>query len=205
MQGFIIDVKRARSEDSIVSILTSQKMEILYRFYGARHSIVTTGYKIDFESETDSPRFMPKLRNITHLGFPWLAEFERMRVWQNFVALLYRHLKDVELPGSFYYNMLDHYASIWHLQNPKRSAVEAYLHLLKEEGRLHPPDRCFACGEILDKKVSLIRAYLPAHPKCAISAIYDKSAIKRAFETLSTIELEDEEVERLWLTMTEGM
>lgn len=205
MQGFILDVKKARSEDSIVSILTPEKLKTLYRFYGARHPIVTTGYKIDFEAETDSANFMPKLRNVTHLGYPWLAEFERMRVWQSFVVLLYRHLKDVELPGSFYYDMLERYASIWHLQNPKRSSVEAYLHLLMHEGRLHPPDRCFACSGELEDIVSLIRAYLPAHPKCAIAPTYKKSKVEKLFLTLSTIELEDEEVERLWMTMTEGL
>ncbi len=205
MQGYILDVKKAKNEDSIVSLLTAEKIKTLYRFYGARHPIVTTGYKIDFEIEQDSIQFMPKLRNITHLGYPWLSDLERMRVWQNFVVLLYRHLKDVDLPGPFYFDMLERYASIWHLQNPKRAAVEAYLELLKSEGRLHLPESCFACGKELEERCCLIRAFLPAHPQCVIAQKFETEKIEEMFETLSTIGLENEEVESLWLTLCEGM
>ncbi len=205
MQGYIIDVKKAKNEDCIVSVLTPRKIKTLYRFYGARHSIVTTGYKIDFEAESDSSGFMPRLRNITHLGFPWLSEMERLRVWQNLVMLLYAHLKDIELPGPFYFEMLEKYSGIWHLQNPKRSAIEAYLSLLKHEGRLHMPNRCFACGEKLQKSVSLVRAFLPAHPTCAISSVYSVEKIENAMMNLSTIELEDEEIGSMWLIMSQGL
>jgi len=205
VQGYILDVKRAKNEDSVVSLLTREKVETLYRFYGARHPIVTAGYKIDFEIEKDSIRFMPKLRNITHLGYPWLADLDRMRVWQNLVTLLYRHLKDVDLPGPFYFDILERYASVWHLQNPKRAAVEAYLELLRHEGRLHMPDYCFACGKELDERCSLIRAYLPAHPHCVIAAKFETKKIREAFVALSTIALEDDEVDLLWLTMCEGL
>ncbi|WP_457594322.1 recombination protein RecO [Hydrogenimonas sp.] len=204
MQGYILDIKKAKNEDCIVSLLTPEKIKTLYRFYGARHPIVTTGYKIDFEAEIDSIQFMPKLRNITHLGYPWLSDIERLRVWQNFILLLYRHLKDVELPGPFYFEMLEHYASIWHLQNPKRSAVEAYLRLLEHEGRLHLPDSCFACGRKLEERIALIRAYLPAHPGCVIAPKFEAKKVRKAMKSLSTIELDDEEVESLWLTLNEG-
>ena len=205
MQGYILEVRKARSEDTIVSVLTPEKVKTLYRFYGARHPIVTAGYKIDFEAEYDSLRFMPKLRNVTHLGFPWLADLERMRIWQSFVALLHRHLKDVDLPGPFYFETLERSAAIWHRQNPKRSAVEAYARLLRHEGRLHLPDTCFSCGRAVGERVALIRAFLPAHPECAIAATFDTENVLTFMESLSTIELEDETVERLWLTMLEGM
>ncbi len=204
MQGYILDIKKAKNEDSIVSLLTQEKIKTLYRFYGARHPIVTIGYKIDFEVEQDSLQFMPKLRNIIHLGYPWLSNLERMRVWQNFIMLLYRHLKDVELPGPFYFKMLEHYASIWHLQNPKRSAVEAYLQLLEHEGRLHLPDNCFSCGRKIEEQTSLIRAYLPAHPNCVIAPKFETKRVGRALQSLSTIELDDEEVEAMWLILSEG-
>ncbi|BDY12326.1 recombination protein RecO [Hydrogenimonas cancrithermarum] len=205
MQGYILNVKKAKNEDTIVSILTPEKLKTLYRFYGARHPIVTTGYKIDFEVEQDSLQFMPRLRNVIHLGFQWLKESERLQVWQHFIALLYEHLRDVELPGPFYFGLLEHYAAIWHLQNPKRSAVEAYLSILEHEGRLHDPDLCFACGRPLNDEISLIRSFLPAHPNCVIARSYPRTTIQTLMATQKTILLDDKEVEGLWLTLLEGM
>ena len=205
MQGYILNVRKAKNEDTIVSVLTRERIETLYRFYGARHPIVTTGYKIDFESERDSWQFMPRLRHAIHLGHPWIRENDRLQVWQHFIALLYDHLRDVELPGSFYFDLLERYAAIWHLQNPKRSAVEAYLEILGHEGRLHEPEICFACGNPLEEHISLIRAYLPAHPRCVIARNYSKEEIEKLTVTKKTIHLDDEEVEGLWLTLLEGM
>ncbi|WP_456380794.1 recombination protein RecO [Hydrogenimonas sp.] len=205
MQGFVLDVRRAKNEDTIVTILTPERIETLYRFYGARHSIVTTGYKIDFEIERDARRFMPKLRHVVHLGYPWLKESERLRAWQHFIALLHEHLEDVELPGNFYFDLLERQASIWHLQNPKRSAVEAYLAILAHEGRLHTPDSCFACGASLKERIALIRAFLPAHPHCVIARSYPKEKIVTLMATKKTIHLDDADVEGLWLTLLEGM
>jgi recombinational DNA repair protein (RecF pathway) len=205
MQGFILNVRKAKNEDTIVTLLTPEKVKTLYRFYGARHPIITTGYKIDFEAEQDAIRFMPRLRHVIHLGYPWLKENERLRTWQHFIALLHEHLRDVELTGPFYYDLLEHLASIWHLQNPKRSAVEAYLAILDHEGRLHAPDTCFACGRPLDGEIALIRAFLPAHTRCVIARSYPKERIETVMATKKTILLDDSEVEGLWLTLLEGM
>ncbi|WP_353663035.1 recombination protein RecO [Hydrogenimonas sp. SS33] len=205
MQGYILHVRKAKNEDTIVHVLTPERLKTLYRFYGARHPIVTTGYKIDFETEQDSFRFMPRLRHVIHLGFPWLMQSDRLQVWQHFIALLYEHLKDVETPGPFYFDLLERYAALWGLQNPKRSAVEAYLELLEYEGRLHTPEACFICGGRLEEQVSLIRAYLCAHPKCVIARKMEEEKITRLFATKKTIHLEDGEVENLWLTLLEGM
>ena len=205
MQGFILHVRKAKNEDTIATILSSGKVETLYRFYGARHPIVTTGYKIDYEVEHDATPFMPRLRNVIHLGYPWLKEGERLQVWRYFCTLLHEHLRDVELPGTFYFDLLEHYASIWHLQNPKRSAVEAYLQILSHEGRLHTPASCFACSHTIGSEVTLVRAYLPAHPACAIGGRYPTPTIEKLFNTLSTIHMEDREVERLWLLLLQGM
>lgn len=205
MQGYILNTKKAKNEDVIVSILTKEKMEVLYRFYGARHSVVTTGFKIDFEIEIDSIQFMPKLRNIIHLGFTWLKEIERFSIWQQFLTLLYDHLKDVDIPGNFYFNMLEESASIWHLQNPMRIAIEAYISLLNFEGRLHKPTNCYICSETLENEVALIRAFLPAHPTCVVARNYQKDKIKTLMQTQKSILLDDKEVEGLWLTLLEGM
>ncbi|WP_300364466.1 recombination protein RecO [Hydrogenimonas sp.] len=205
MQGFILNVRKAKNEDTIVTILTEKKIKTLYRFYGARHPIVTTGYKIDFESEQDSYQFMPRLRHVIHLGYPWIKETDRLQVWQYFIALLFEHLRDIELPGPFYFELLERQASIWHLQNPKRSAVEAYLAILAHEGRLHEPETCFACGGRLEERISLIRAYLPAHPRCTIARSYPAETVHTLIETKKTIHLDDRDVEGLWLTLLEGM
>ncbi len=52
MQGYIIHITRVKDEDLIVTILTQNVIKTTYRFYGARHSSVHLGYKIDFESLT---------------------------------------------------------------------------------------------------------------------------------------------------------
>jgi recombinational DNA repair protein (RecF pathway) len=205
MQGFILHVRKAKNEDTIATILTPERLETLYRFYGARHPIVTTGFKVDFEIERDGMPFLPRLRHVIHLGYPWLKEPERLRTWQHFCALLHEHLRDVETPGSFYFDLLERYASVWHLQNPKRAAVEAYLELLAHEGRLHPPIDCFLCGGHLEEKCALARAYLPAHPRCLVARPLDTDAVMQLFETKKTIHLEDDTVETLWLTLLEGM
>jgi recombinational DNA repair protein (RecF pathway) len=205
MQGYILNVKKAKNEDTIVSILTKERLEVLYRFYGARHPVVTTGFKVDFEIEKDSIQFLPKLRNVIHLGFPWLKEINRLTIWQNFITLLYDHLKDVEIPGSFYFDILEHSANIWQYQNPMRTAIESYLSILEHEGRLHEPDNCFICSKPLEDSVSLIRAYLPAHPKCVIAREYRLELIKQLMETKKSILLDDNDVEGLWLTLLEGM
>ena len=49
MQGYIIDIKPVKDDDLIVSILTENELLTTYRFYGARHSNINIGYKIDFE------------------------------------------------------------------------------------------------------------------------------------------------------------
>ena len=51
MQGYIINVNKARDEDVIVTILAQDNLYTLYRFYGARHSQINLGFKIDFEIE----------------------------------------------------------------------------------------------------------------------------------------------------------
>ncbi|NPA50850.1 MAG: recombination protein RecO, partial [Epsilonproteobacteria bacterium] len=40
MQGFILDLRRVREEDLIVTIITKDEIRDYYRFFGARHSIL---------------------------------------------------------------------------------------------------------------------------------------------------------------------
>ena len=70
MQGYIIRLNRARDEDLVVTILTQQNLETLYRFYGARHSTINLGFKIDFESEISLKSSIGRLRDVIEEEIP---------------------------------------------------------------------------------------------------------------------------------------
>ena len=53
MQGYILRVQKVRDEDLLVFVLTPNLLVKSYRFFGARHSNIMTGYKIDFELEQE--------------------------------------------------------------------------------------------------------------------------------------------------------
>lgn len=84
MQGFLLQTQSIRDEDLIVRVLTKNQLKTLYRFYGKRHSVLNVGRKIDFEEENDD-KFLPKLRNILHLGYLWEREMERLFFGNAFV------------------------------------------------------------------------------------------------------------------------
>ncbi|MDX9967263.1 recombination protein RecO [Sulfuricurvum sp. IAE1] len=205
MQGFIIRLNRAREEDTIVTIIAEESLQTLYRFYGARHSPINVGYKIDFEAEHSLKSSIARLRDVIHLGYPWLGDFERMRLWQQFISLFYPHLKDAEEIGSFYFALLDDAASKWKEQNPKRVAVEAYVRLLEHEGRLHRDMDCFFCDLPIEGDISLIRAFLPAHRQCSHTLSINPKGLEWLYEHASTLFLDDREVERLWYVINEGL
>jgi hypothetical protein len=91
------------------------------------------------------------------------------------------------------------------MQNPKRIAVESYVRLLEHEGRLHKELLCFFCDNPVEEDVSLIRAYLPAHPKCSHTLSINRDGLKELFENYSTLFLSDKEVDRLWYVLIEGL
>ena len=105
MQGYILHTQKVRDEDLLVYILTPSLLVKSYRFYGARHSNVLQGYKIDFELEGGG-NFLPHLRSVLHLGYRWLLSRERLLVWQQFMRLLYAHLRDVEQIDEVYFREL---------------------------------------------------------------------------------------------------
>lgn len=144
MQGYIIWIQKQKSEDLIIQILTPTELKTLYRFYGARHSIIHLGRKIDFTQEHNGI-FMPKLRNIMHLGFSWEREAERLYVWQRFTLLLHRHLRDISVIDEEYFRILDSGAHRLSSQNPKRVALEMYAQILQLEGRNPLSQRCIIC------------------------------------------------------------
>lgn len=205
MQGYILHMNRARDEDLVVSILTKQHLETLYRFYGARHGTINLGFKVDFESEMSLKSSIGRLRDVIHLGFPWITDYERLRLWQQFIALFYPHLSQSEETGSFYFELIDHAAHQWQRQNPKRIALEAYARLLSYEGRLHDEARCFFCDQPIGDDVSMIRALIPAHPGCSHRLSVNKKGMDELYSELSTLFLDDLEIDRLWNVLLEGL
>ena len=107
MQGFIIDIKPCRDDDLIVLILSDNHLYSTYRFYGARHSTINIGYKIDFELESNYKSTIPRLKDVMHLGFPWIFDKDKLYLWQRFLKLFYPHLKDIEEVDPFYCTLLN--------------------------------------------------------------------------------------------------
>ena len=204
MQGYIINVNKARDEDVIVTILTHHNLYTLYRFYGARHGQINLGFKIDFETEATVKSTMDRLRDVIHLGFPWITDRSRLFIWQQFTALFHKHLLDSEELESFYFELLEEAALIWQTQNPKRIAIESYVRLLAFEGRLHEEMLCFFCDSEIKEDITLIRAFLPAHAECIHALPININAIKELYTTGSSLFLNDKEVERIWHVLLEG-
>ncbi|MFZ3053074.1 MAG: recombination protein RecO [Sulfuricurvum sp.] len=205
MQGFIIKLSRVKDEDMIVTIISEENLTTLYRFYGARHSPINLGFKIDFEAETSLKSSIPRMRDVLHLGFGWMGEYNRIRIWQQFIALFYPHLQHSDDIGSFYFQLLESAAQNWKNQNPKRLAIEAYIQLLEHEGRLHRDLNCFFCDNPIYTDISLIRAFLPAHKECAHTLSINAKGLSWLYDHYSTLFLDDFEIERLWHVINEGL
>ena len=205
MQGYIINLNKVKDEDLIVTILSKNSLETLYRFYGARHGTINIGFKIDYEIELSAKSTIGRLKDVIHIGFPWINDYKLLRLWQDFVALFSQHLKDAEDIGSFYFDILEQASQEWHKQNPKRVAIEIYVKLLEHEGRLHHELNCFLCSKPIIGDISLIRAYLPTHESCTHTLSINRNALHELFTKKSTLFLSDKEVNRLWNILLEGL
>ncbi len=204
MQGYIINVNKARDEDVIVTILTHHNLYTLYRFYGARHGQINLGFKIDFEVESSVKSTISRLRDVIHLGFPWIRDRSRLFIWQQFTALFHKHLQDSEELDPFYFELLEEASLIWQTQNPKRIAIESYIKILAFEGRLHQDMICFFCEEEIKENITLIRAFLPAHAECIHAIPLNMAAVKELIYSGSSLFLNDKEVDRVWHVLLEG-
>lgn len=205
MQGFIISVNRAKDEDTVVTIITHDHLYTLYRFYGARHSTVNIGYKIDFEIEDSHKTTISRLRHVLQISYPWLRDRDRLYIWQQFIKLFQSHLRDSTSLDSFYFELLDACAAIWDKQNPKRVVVEAYTKLLEHEGRLHSERRCFLCEGPLNENYTMLRAFLPAHEACAHKSSLSAQGLEHLIQHHDSIMLNDKEVSKLYDTVLEGL
>ena len=204
LQGYIINTTPQKNEDLIVTILTKQKIKRLYRFYGARHSIIHVGHKIDFELEV-SGLYMPKLKNTIHLGFSWESRHDRLYVWQQFLRLLNKHLIDAGELDEFYYTMLEKGSKKMDRQNPQRVALEMMISLLKFEGRIYDGERCFVCNNMLKEDISLARSMLFAHPECIGGKIFEKNMVLNLLKNGSSAKIDDDEIEKFWQVVIKGL
>lgn len=239
MQGYIIHTQNQKNEDLIVRILTKNEIKTLYRFYGARHSIVHIGRKIDFIQENNGI-FMPKLRNVFHIGFNWEREEERLYIWQRFIGLLHQHLKDIYTIDQAYFEILDFGAQKLCAQNPKRVVLEMYAQILRYEGRKPTNMHCILCAQLLTNpppldfapeelllgrynkpfsgksntlndnpasnvQINVTRGFLGAHTECVYGEMFDYDKLQSFLESASTIELDDEEVQRAYQVLLLGL
>lgn len=205
MQGYIINLNKVKEEDLIVSILSDGNLESLYRFYGARHGTINIGFKIDYEIEPSAKSTIGRLKDVVHIGYPWINDYKLLRLWQDFTGLFYKHLKDAEELGSFYFELLENASTQWNKQNPKRVAVESYVRLLEQEGRLHKEHYCFLCSREITGDISLIRAYLPTHFNCTHTYSIKRSGLDELYNNKSSLFLNDKEIDRLWNVLMEGL
>ena len=164
MQGYIIDIKPVKDDDLIVSILAENEVLTTYRFYGARHSNINIGYKIDFELE-NTRSTIPRLKDVIQLGFPWILDNEKMYCWQRYIKLFYPHLKDIEGIDPFYFYALENLVHVMIKQNALRAICESYISLLEYEGRFHTDFECLICESEIIEDISLVRGFMPTHAK----------------------------------------
>lgn len=204
MQGYIIDIKSVKDDDLIVTILTENELLTTYRFYGARHSNINIGYKIDFELEKTKST-ISRLKDVMQLGFPWILDSQKMYCWQRYIKLFYPHLKDLEELDSFYFYLLENLLYKIEKQSAQRAILESYLALLENEGRLHLDFECLICEIAIESDLSLVRGFIPVHKQCIKSRVFDYKKIKEFFETSKAINLSDEEVEYLWNILLFGL
>jgi len=205
MQGFIININKVKDEDLIVSILTENNFYTTYRFYGARHSNINLGFKIDFELETNLKSDIPRLKDVLQIGYPWILENQKLYAWQRFVKLFYPHLKDVEYIEDFYFKLLDKLAHKITKQNPKRAIIESYIELCEYEGRLHTHYECLICEQEIVHEVSLVRGFFPTHTSCIYGKRFKLFQIKELFEEKTLLSFSDNEVDYLWNILLQGI
>ncbi len=205
MQGYIIDIKNVKDDDLIVTILTEDQIYTTYRFYGARHSVINVGYKIDFELETNLKSNIARLKDVIQLGFNWILDREKLYCWQRFIKLFYSHFKDIETIDPFYFNLLDDLIHVMIKQNPKRAICESYVKLIQFEGRLHKDFICLLCEVDISHNISLVRSFLPTHASCSYSRSFEFEKVEELFENKSLVSFEDDEVEYLWNILLQGL
>ncbi len=205
MQGYVLNITRVRDEDLIVTILGEDHIYRAYRFYGARHSHIHVGFKIDFELEINIKSTIPRLKDVIQLGFPWILDSKKLYHWQLYIKLFYHHLKDVEEIDDFYVELLNDLVGRITKQNPKRAILESYVRLCEYEGRLHNDFSCLLCDLPIENEISLVRGFLTTHPVCSYSKSFDIQKMEELFSNKTLIDFNEEEVDYLWRIIMQGL
>ncbi|HIP13328.1 MAG TPA: recombination protein RecO [Arcobacter sp.] len=205
MQGYILNINKVRDEDLIVTILSTDSVYTTYRFYGARHSNINIGYKIDFELETNMKSTIARLKDVLQLNFAWILNNEKMYHWQRFLKLFYSHLKDVEEIDEFYMDLLNELVIKLEKQNTKRAILESYIKICEYEGRLHTHYECLLCDMPIQNEISVVRSFITTHPKCSCSRSFTLEKMDEFFTQKSLINFSDSEVETLWNILLQGL
>ena len=185
-------------------LLTANEIRTYYRFFGARHSILQLGNLVDFEVEGEGTGFLPRLRSLSHMGFSWLYDKNKLLLWHNFIKKFEPHLRDAQELDSFYYDLLLNAAKKWDKQNPKRIVCECYIELLDYEGRLYPEENCFICEHRIENDIALMQAFKPAHPSCIYSPALPTKKVFDFFASHKTVFFEDYEVDYLFDIVMKG-
>lgn len=204
MVGYIIGINKCKNEDVIVRIITKTKVLSLYRFYGARHSTIGLGYRIDFALQKENV-FMDRLRDILHLGNEWMKDYDKFFIWQEFIKLLNKHLFNIQDVDETYFNALSVIERKLIKQDPKRAVIEAYVEILIAEGRLHSNFRCFLCGKKIEDLVCVNRSFLCSCTQCSHKNSIPKTALLDLFNHQKATLLSNEFCEVLYATIKEGL
>ena len=202
MRGFILHTQLVKEEDLVVTILTKNRVLKLYRFYGARHSVINIGYLIDFEIEQTMVS-IDRLRNIMQIRYPFLLDINKMLIWQNFIKMLYSHLFEVDEIDNFYFELLENIIQHFN-RNPKRVLIENYIKLLKFEGRLSEFE-CFLCDKKIENRVNLARGFLCACETCIPKKGIEIEKIKTLFKDEKSLLLSNQEIENLYKILSLGI
>jgi len=205
MQGYIINTAKVKEEDLLVTVINKKKVKTLYRFYGARHSHIHLGYKIDYEAHPTNKENFFQLKSVSSLPSKWMLKREKFYIWQQFLQLIYKHLRDINEIDEFYYNLLEKISLYIEKENPYRVILEAYVKLLEFEGRIHHDFNCFICNQKIKDNIILARAFLPACTNCIAKKGYEKFKIEYLFKEQNSILLDDNEVFELYNIILEGL
>ncbi|RLA74408.1 MAG: recombination protein RecO [Epsilonproteobacteria bacterium] len=205
MQGFILNYNKARDEDLIVTILCKNKIYTTYRFYGVRHATINIGKKIDFELETNYKSTIDRLKDVVDIGFSWFDDNSRVYCWQNFIKIFYVHLYDIEHIDKFYCMLLDECVKKLTRQNPKRAIIETYVKMLHYEGRMSFEDDCLLCDQKISGDIALVRGFKQTHEACSYKKAINRYAMQELLENKSTAKLSDNECERIWQVLLQGL
>lgn len=204
MRGFILSINKAKEEDLVVTVLSINAKESYYRFFGTRHPIFQIGYLIDFELLSDNSKYLPRLKSVKHIDFPWIIDNNRVNIWTDFIKALDKHLHDKTKVDDFYFELLLKSALLLNKQNPKRVVCESYLHLLEHEHRLNTNPICLICQNKIYNKVSLMQGYKMTHPNCINQNSFNIDLILDFFKSKSTIHIEDKEINLLFKRVIDG-